>query len=378
MIINDKIYLDYNATTPVLPEVAEAARQAMLDAWGNPGSRHQAGKVAAALFAHAGNSVAALINCTAKEIIFTSGGTESNNMVVYGVAEAMKDKGKHIITSCIEHPALLNPCLKLRDQGYDITFVKVNSSGVVNPEEVEAAIRPSTILVSIMLANNETGAIQPISRVGKICREKGVPFHTDAAQAAGKIPVDVKALDVDYLSIAGHKLYAPKGTGALYIKKGAPINPIFAGGGQQQGLRPGTEPVPLAAALGKACDIAIKSIHEEQKREEELRERLYEMLKARCNKIYRYSLDVETLPNTLCVSFPGIPGDEILMKTKKIMAATGAACHSGSKKISHVISAMDLPEMIAVGTLRLSIGRFSNHEQIEEAAREIAEVVNNS
>jgi cysteine desulfurase len=375
MIIDGKIYLDYNATTPVTPEIAKTAEHAMLQAWGNPGSSHQAGRAAATIFEKARARTASLINCSPDEIIFTSGGTESNNAVIFGVAEAQRTKGNHIITSRIEHPALLAPCQRLETAGFDITIAGVDSNGQVNPEEIGAAITPATILVSIMLANNETGAIQPIGQIGKICRKKGVLLHTDAAQAVGKIPVDVKVLNVDYLTIAGHKLYAPKGTGALYIRKGAPLAPLMHGGGQQAGLRPGTEPVPLAAALGKACELAKASLAEEMKRETALKENFFKLLTQKTGNIYRYSSGIDTLPNTLCLAFPGIAGHKILAGADGIMASTGAACHSGDTKISHVITAMGIPKHIAMGTVRLSLGRFTDQEQVETAAMRLAEAV---
>lgn len=376
MISGNKVYFDYNATTPVDPDVIKTVDRAMTDTWGNPGSGHEVGERAREVFWQARTRVADLIKSSPEEVIFTSGGTESNNSAIWGVVNAVEKRNIHLITTAIEHPSLLNPCVRLLEDGYDITFIKPDRNGTIDPQDVKKAIKDRTFMVSVMLANNETGAIQPVAEIAQICRKYGVFIHTDAAQAIGKIAVDVESLGVDYLTIAGHKLYAPKGIGALYIKKGVPFKPFMSGGGQQEGLRPGTEPVPLAAGLGKACEIVGKALKTEWKREQKLREKLFSLLGEKCKRdIFRYSAAVETLPNTLCISFPGFNGNEILNAANGLLASTGAACHDRSVAISYVLSAMGIKKDIAIGTVRLSLGKFSDENQVEIAAKLLAEAL---
>ncbi len=359
------VYLDYNATTPVLPEVLEVMGQASLETFGNPSSSHVMGREARKLLERARNQVAALIEAEPEEIIFLSGGTEANNLAILGTV--LSEPRAHVITSRIEHPSVLNPCVRLLELGYDVTFLPVDSQGYVDPEEVRRALRPETRLVSIMLANNETGALQPVAEIGKICRQAHVTFHTDAAQAVGKIPVSVREIDCDLLTVAGHKLYAPKGIGALYVKKGRKLESLIFGAGQERGLRPGTEPVPLAVALGKACEIAQRDLVAEAKRQEALRERLYQGLQAIFPALVRHGDPARTLPNTLSVSFPGHLGAQILEAMPGLCASTGAACHDRSVTISHVLSAMGVPPEVAKGTIRLSLGRNTSLPEIERA-----------
>ena len=366
-----EIYLDYNATTPVAKPVQEEVNSALKDKWGNPSSGHRLGKMAKSALECARAQVASLLNADLTEILFTSGGTESNNTVIMGVCQAISGKGRHIITTRIEHPSLINPCLHLLEQGWNVSFIKVNSQGVVDPLEVERALRPDTVLVSVMLANNETGAIQPVAAISQLARERGVLVHTDAAQAVGKIQVDVKHLGVDYLSIAGHKLYAPKGIGALYCRIGAPLGQLMFGAGQEQGLRPGTEPVPLAVGLGSACDFVARDIEAEAERETGLREKLYTELSGLGHPIIRHCDPENTIPNTLSISFIGKNGAKILAQAPEIMASTGAACHDRAIKVSHVLAAMGVSPEVALGTLRLTLGRGTTESDIENAAQAI-------
>ena len=366
-----EIYLDYNATTPVAKPVQEEVNSALKEKWGNPSSGHKFGQMAKRTLECARAQVASLLNADPTEIIFTSGGTESNNIAITGVCQAMSGKGRHVITTCIEHPSIMNPCLHLLEQGWNVSFIKVNSQGVVDPMEVERALRPDTVMVSVMLANNETGAIQPVASISQLARKRGVLVHTDAAQAVGKIPVDVKNLGADYLSIAGHKLYAPKGIGALYCRTGAPLGQIMFGAGQEQGLRPGTEPVPLAVGLGVACNFVARDIEAEAERETYLREKLYAELSRLGHPIIRHGDPENTIPNTLSISLIGKNGAEILAQAPEIMASTGAACHDRAIKVSHVLAAMGVSPEVAFGTLRLSLGRGTTESDIEIAVQTI-------
>ena len=366
-----EIYLDYNATTPVAKPVQEEVNSALKEKWGNPSSGHRFGQTAKRALEYARAQVASLLNADPTEILFTSGGTESNNLTIAGVCQAMSGKGRHIITTSIEHPALMNPCLHLLEQGWNVSFIKVNSQGVIDPMEVERDLRPDTVLVSVMLANNETGAIQPVAAISQLARKRGVLVHTDAAQAVGKIPVDVKNLGVDYLSIAGHKLYAPKGIGVLYCRKGAPLGQLMFGAGQEQGLRPGTEPVPLAVGLGAACDFVARDIKAEAERQTGLRDKLYAELSKLGHPIIRHCDPENTIPNTLSVSFIGKNGAKILAQAPEIMASTGSACHDRAIKVSHVLAAMGVSPEVALGTLRLSLGRVTTESDIEIAAQAI-------
>ncbi|WP_022852873.1 cysteine desulfurase family protein [Thermodesulfatator atlanticus] len=361
-----KIYLDYNATSPVLPEVRDVIDYYLTEAFGNPSCGHQIGRLAKEGLEEARSKVASLIQASREEIIFVSGGTEANNLALIGSALAQTRK-KHIITTRIEHPSVLNPLIKLLEMGFDVSFLPVDGKGYVDPSDVAKAIRPDTFLVSVMLANNETGAIQPVAEIGKICREKEIIFHTDAAQAVGKIPVSVKEINCDLLTIAGHKMYAPKGIGALYVRKGLSLSPIIFGAGQEKGLRPGTEPVALACGLGKAAEIAQKDLPAEAKRQKELREKLFEGLKSLYPALVRHADPELTLPNTLSVSFPGKLGSEILAAIPAICASTGAACHDRGETISHVLHAMGVSKEVALGTIRLSLGRHTSYQDIETA-----------
>ncbi len=361
------IYLDYNATTPVDKRVALAMEEALLEKWGNPSSGHPLGAKAKDALERARGSVSSLINADPEEIVFTSGGTESNNLVILGLAAHFRSQKKHLITSKIEHPSVMNPCLHLLEQGWKVSFVSVDRQGIVKLDELEEAVTDQTFLVTIMLANNETGALQPIKEIASMCARRGVLLHSDAAQAVGKISVDVQKLGVNYLTVAGHKFYAPKGIGALFIKQGSPFGNIMFGAGQEHGKRPGTEPVPGAVALGAAAELAASDLPVEEKRQRSLRERLFEGIKAVYPKVVRHGRPDKTLPNTLSIAFPGIMASELLSKMKNLCASTGAACHDRSVAVSHVLAAMGVNQDVALGTIRLSLGRYTTQAHIDEA-----------
>ncbi len=365
------IYLDYNATTPVMTEVRQEVLETLGNFWANPSSSHKLGQKAKEHLEKARNCVAELINAFPEEIVFTSGGTESNNMAILGMAMTQSAKGKHLVTSRIEHPSVLNPFVHLMEMGFEVDFVGPDKTGITSPEKLATFFRPDTIMCSVMLANNETGALQPVEEIGKICRQKNIIFHTDAAQAVGKISVDVRRLGCDLLTIAGHKLYAPKGIGALYIKKGVELENILFGAGQEMGKRPGTEPVPCACALGKAAQLLKGKIEQEGLRQTKLRERLFKRLAAKIKQIVRFVPADKCLPNTLAISFPGLSGATILEAMPDVMASTGAACHDRSVAVSHVLSAMGVDRSVAIGMLRLSLGIYTTEEEIEIAANKI-------
>jgi cysteine desulfurase len=359
-----RVYLDYNASTPIAPEAVEAMRLFLTEHYGNPSSHHWAGAPAKAAVERARGQVARNLGCSADEVVFTSGGSESNNHALKGVFFANRDRGGHIVTSAVEHPAVLQPLRFLQALGAEVTIVPVDRFGRVDPESVRRAITPRTILVSIMHANNEVGTIQPIAEIAAVARERGVPFHTDAAQSVGKIPTDVDALGVDLLSVAGHKLYAPKGVGALFIRRGTTIEPFVHGAGHEQGRRAGTENVLLAVALGAACEAATPWIGMEKVRA--LRDRFQAALES----TFRDQLTVnghptERLPNTLSVNFVGRAGAEVLANAPGLAASTGSACHAGSVELSPVLAAMGVPQREGMGAVRFSLGRATTWAELE-------------
>jgi cysteine desulfurase len=362
------IYLDHNATTPIDPQVAQAMERYIHKDFGNPSSSYALGKKSREAVEEAREKVAKLLCCNPHEIVFTSGGTESNNTVIKGVVNNLKARGNHIITTSIEHPSIINPCLFLMNQGYDITFVPVDKYGVVDPDNIKKAINKKTILISVMHANNETGTIQPIDDIAHITREAGVYFHTDAAQSVGKMTCDVGALGVDFLSVAGHKCYAPKGVGALYIRDGATLEALLHGGGQEKGLRAGTENVIMIVGLGVACDLARNLMEKDADRIRYLRDKLYELLNKGLVQVILNGHPLERLPNTLNVSFPDVIGSAILEGLPEICASTGAACHDRQATISHVLSAMGVPPHVATGAIRLTLGRHTTESEINRAA----------
>jgi cysteine desulfurase len=316
-----------------------------------------------------------LLGCTNHEVVFTSGGSESNNMVLKGVVD-LRNPGKfHIITSAVEHPAIINPALFLEELGVGVTVIPVDTFGLVDPEELRRAIQPNTSLISIMLANNETGTLQPIRAISELAKEHGIPLHTDAAQAVGKIPVDVNELGVDFLSVAGHKLYGPKGVGALFVKEGQNLTPLIHGAAQEGGKRPGTENLILSVGLGVACQVARERLQGDMKNMKLMRDRLQELLFSVLDNLVLNGHPEERLPNTLNVSVPRIEGNKILDGLPTLYASTGAACHDRSVELSHVLSAMGVPPDVGVGALRLTVGRTNDMEQIEEAGRLIVKRV---
>ncbi|MGQ9669509.1 MAG: cysteine desulfurase family protein [Desulfosoma sp.] len=369
------IYLDYNATTPMDPKVVEAMRPCLESVFGNPSSTHAYGRKAKEILEEARTRVAALLGARPEEIVFTSGGTESNNMALCGVARARKAQGRHIVTSRIEHPAVLEPCLALMEEGFDVTFVNVDAHGMVDPQEVLAAFRSDTVLVSIMHSNNEVGTIQPIKAIAQAAKARGIIVHTDAAQSVGKVFVDVDDLGVDLLTVAGHKLYAPKGVGALYVRSGTPMERILFGAGQERGLRPGTENLLEIVGLGMAAAVAKDQLVEEIPRLKALRDRLQDLLFKAFPEARLNGHPEQRLPNTLSVSFPGTTVDLLLGAMPMVAASAGAACHSDQVRISHVLEAMGVPREAAQGTLRFSVGRFTRREDVETAAAIIQRAV---
>ena len=369
-----RIYLDYNASSPIAPEVAEAMTPFLTDYYGNPSTTHWAGKPAKEAFERARGQVAALLGCAEDEVIFTSGGSESNNHALKGAFFALKEKGNHIITTQIEHPAIINPCKFLGKLGAEVTYVGVDRYGRVSPADIEQAITGKTILISVMHANNEVGTVQPIAEISKIAKEHGILVHTDAAQSVGKIPTGVDDLGVDLLSVAGHKLYAPKGIGALYIRRGTPLEPFVHGAGHERGRRAGTENIILAAGLGKACELALAGMHNTKIKE--LRDYFWQELRACFNeKVVLNGHPEERLPNTLSVSFVGETGQDILAKIPGLAASTGSACHAGVVELSAVLKAMKVDEQVGKGTIRFSLGRYTTKDEIMRAVQWLKETV---
>ena len=362
------IYLDHNATTPIAPEAAEAMMSVLEKEFGNPSSPYTLGISARERLEKSRAQVAQLLGCANHEVIFTSGGTESNNAVLKGIIDLKRPQDFHLITSATEHPAILNPALFLEELGVQVTVLSVDRFGRVDPDDVSQAIRPNTCLISIMLANNETGTLQPVIEISHIAREHGVPLHTDAAQAVGKIPVHVQELGVDFLSLAGHKLYGPKGVGALFIREGRELCPLIHGAGQEMGKRPGTESVLLSVGLGTACQLAEERLEEEIRQMTALRDQLQKRLFDELDGLFLNGHPTERLPNTLNISVAGIEGKKILDGLPTVLASTGAACHDRSVALSHVLSAMGVAPELGMGALRLTVGRSNTREQIEEAA----------
>lgn len=364
------IYLDYNATTPVAPDVFAAMAPFLAEHFGNPSSRHALGRAAHEALEDARVRLARLLAVHRDEIVFTSGGTESNNLALKGVAARYAPAATgHLVISAIEHPAVLQPARFLESQGYSLTIVGCDRQGVTDPTAVATAIRPDTILVSVMHANNEIGTIQPLRQIAEICRTAGVLLHTDAAQTVGRIPVRPRELGVDLLSIAGHKLYAPKGVGALYVRRGVDVEPLLHGAGHEGGLRAGTENVPSCVGLGQAATLAEKSLEQIQQQLTGLRDRLEQRLLGGVPAgLIINGRGAERLPNTLSVSFPGVQGSQLLQRTVELCASTGSTCHGGAGAMSPTLAAIGLNAETAAGTVRLSLGRQTTEEDIERAA----------
>ncbi|MCD4664965.1 MAG: selenide, water dikinase SelD [Bacteroidales bacterium] len=371
----DPIYLDYNATTPIAKEVADVMRPFLDDYFGNPSSVHAYGVTTKLAVEKARSQVAGLLNCEPSEIVFTSGGTESNNYAIKGIAFAHQDKGNHIITSSIEQPAVFEVCKYLGKFGFEITYLSVDKYGMVKPEEVETAIKDETILITVMHANNEVGTIQPISQIAEIAKAHKVFFHTDAAQSPGKIRTDVKELGVDLLSIAGHKLYASKGIGALYIRNGINLEKLMHGADHEQNLRAGTENVLEIAGLGEACEIAHQNLNKNAAHYQKTRDYLYKLLKEALPGIQLNGHPEKRLPNTLSISFPRIEANTLISRLEGVAASAGAACHAESIDVSAVLEAMLIPLDYAMGTIRFSTGKDNTMADIKTAADEIIATV---
>ncbi len=361
------VYLDYNATTPVDPRVVQAMLPYLEEHFGNPSSGHALGKRAKEVVETARQKVASFLGASASEIVFTSGGSESNNTVIKGVAAAFGGKPRHVVTALCEHPSVLEPCRALEAEGVEVTYLQVDGHCLVDPEEVRKALRPHTILISIMHANNEVGTVQPIAEIGRVAREAGVLFHTDAAQSLGKIPFSVRELGVDFLTVAGHKLYAPKGVGALFVRDGLVLPPLIRGASQEKGRRAGTESVPLVVALGEACELAGNLLPEETQRLRELRDGLHRGLEEAVRGVVLNGHPEQRLPNTLNISFKGVSGSALLEEIGELCASVGSACHEGSGEISPVLRAMGLEEERAMGAVRFSLGRWTTKEEVDQA-----------
>jgi cysteine desulfurase len=371
------IYLDYNATTPHDPQVIEAMRPFLETEFGNPSSSHWYGIKPKQAVETARRQVAGILNCRPNEIFFTSGGTESNNHAIRGVAKRFREKGNHIITSNFEHPAILEVCRHLEADGFETTYLPVSEDGLIDPADVENALRPTTVLITVMHANNEVGTIQPIGEISRIAKKHGVAMHTDAAQSVGKIPTDVDQLEVDLLSMAGHKVYAPKGIGALYVRPPLEPEKFCFGAGQEMGWRAGTENVLEIVGLGKACEIAHQDLENNMARMKFLRDRLHEGLLGRIFDIRLNGHLTHRLPNTLNISFKGLEANRILEEIGiELAASAGAACHADSVEISHVLKAMDIPLEWAKGTIRFSVGRMTTEAEIDKTIRVVADAVN--
>jgi cysteine desulfurase len=361
------IYLDYNATTPISREVADAMAPYLYEHFGNPSSSHPYGIETKRAVQAARAQVAETLGCQPDEVIFTSGGTESNNYAIKGVALANRQRGDHVITSAVEHPAVIEVCRWLEEQGYRITVLPVDEEGLVDPADLERAMTPGTLLVTVMQANNEVGTIQPIAEIARVCRERGVPFHTDAVQAVGKLPVDVKALGIDLLSLSAHKFYGPKGVGALYVRQGVRVDPLLHGGHQERGRRAATENVAGIVGAAKALELRLDEMAAEAERLMALRERLHEGIIAKIDHVYLNGHPTQRLPGTLSLSFDFIEGEAIIMglDLAGVAVSSGSACTSASLEPSHVLLAMGVHPGVAQGSIRFSLGRGNTEQDVD-------------
>ncbi|MEK3984467.1 cysteine desulfurase family protein [Paenibacillus sp. FSL K6-3166] len=374
------IYLDHAASTPVHPEVAKVMLNIMTEQYGNASSVHQFGRSAKRILNGARDNIAAFLGCSPDEWVFTGGGTESDNLALYGAAAAVSHKGKHIITTQIEHHAVLHTCEELEKEGFKVTYLPVDSTGRVSVTDIEAVLQEDTVLISVMYANNEIGTVQPIQGIGQLAKERGILFHVDAVQALGALPITLRELPVDYMSFTAHKINGPQGIGGLYVRSGAPLHPRLHGGLQERGRRAGTENLAGAAGFAKAVEIAVEGLSERQQNMKLLRSRLLEELDSLIGQ-ERYSLNGNTehfLPSILNLSFPGAGTDIMLMNLdmEGIAAASGSACTSGSLEISHVLRAMGLPQNILESAIRFSIGLGNTTEEIEYVARKVETILN--
>lgn len=374
------IYLDHAASTPVHPEVAKVMLNIMTEQYGNASSVHQFGRSAKKILNGARDTIAAFLGCSPEEWVFTGGGTESDNLALYGAVAAVAQKGNHIITSAIEHHAVLHTCEELEKEGYKVTYLPVDSTGRVSVADVEAAVQEDTVLISIMYANNEVGTVQPIQEISQLARERGILFHVDAVQALGALPITLRELPVDYMSFTAHKINGPGGIGGLYVRSGVPLHPRLHGGLQERGRRAGTENLAGTAGFAKAVEIAVTGLSERRQKVQLLRNRLLEELDALIGR-ESYSINGNTehfLPSILNLSFPGARTDVMLMNLDMdgIAAASGSACTSGSLEISHVLRAMELPENILGSAIRFSMGLGNTTEEIEYVARKVETILN--
>ena len=362
------IYLDHNATTPIRKEVLDEMLPYLRELFGNPSSGHRFGAAPRAAIERARQQVALLLGCSDDEVVFTSGGTESNNLAIRGVAERAAPHRRRIVTSSIEHPATERPCAHLERNGFSVARVGVDHDGRVRLDAARHAIHAQTTLVTVMHSNNETGVLQPIAELSAMARAHGALVHTDAAQSVGKVPINVRELPVDLLTIAGHKLYAPKGVGALYVRRGVELAPFALGAGHERGLRPGTENVASIVALGAACALASHDIESESKRQRALRDELWTRIRTSISEAKLNGHEELRLPNTLSVRFEGVTGTALLAEASEIAASTGSACHDGHERASAVILAMGVAAERAVGTVRLTLGRGTSASDVERAA----------
>ncbi len=370
------VYLDYNGTTPHDPGVISAMRPFLEIEFGNPSSSHWYGIRPKKAVEAARRQVAGLLNCRPDEIFFTSGGTESNNHAIKGMAKRLQKKGRHIITTTVEHPAVLEVCRFLETEGFETTCVAVDDTGKVHVDDIKAAIRPDTILISVMHANNEVGTIQPVPAIAALARQHGIVVHTDAAQSMGKIVTDVQELGVDLLSVAGHKLYAPKGIGALFVKSGHLPEKFCHGAGQEMGWRAGTENVPWIVGLGQACEIAAQHLDRNHAHLKAMRDQLYQELMDQLDEVRLNGHPEERLPNTLSLSFKNLEANRILEEIGlNVAASAGAACHADTVTLSHVLEAMRVPIQWAKGTVRFSTGRLTTPEEIDQAVKTVVQAV---
>lgn len=368
------VYLDYNATTPVAPEVAQAIVPFLHEAFGNPSSSHWYGQLARDAVVEARASVAALVGAAPGEIVFTGCATEANNLALLGVARALGGSKRHIVVSAIEHPAVLAPARHLSQLGWELTVVRVDEYGRVSASDVARALRPDTAIVSVMHANNEVGTVQPLEEIAMLVRQRGILLHTDAAQSAGKIRVDVQSLGVDLLTLAGHKFHATKGVGALYVRSGTPIAPVLFGADQERELRPGTENVPAIVGLGVAARLARERLQATGSHLQEMRELLHQRLRAGVPGLLLNGHPQHRLPNTLHVSFPGVSGRDLLRQAAGAVAASvGSACHSERDQVSGVLAAMGLGPARAAGAVRLSAGWMTTRDDVEAAAQALVQ-----
>ena len=372
------VYLDNAATTPLNTAAISAMTHVMTETFGNPSSLHAYGRQASKELREAREEMAKQFEVPTRKLIFTSGGTEGNNTAIKGYALANQAKGKHLITTAIEHHAILHTCQFLETQGYEVTYLPVDEYGKVSLEDVKNAIRPDTILISVMFANNEIGTIEPIAEIGKIAHEHGIIFHTDAVQAVGHVPIDVKAMNIDLLSMSGHKFYGPKGIGALYIKKGVKIGPFIHGGAQERNRRAGTENVPGIVGMGLALELAVNELDEEMARLKKLREKLIHGMLDNIPYARLNGHPEDRLPGNVNISFEYIEGESILLllDMKGICASSGSACTSGSLDPSHVLLAIGLPHEKAHGSIRLSMGHFTTEEQVDYVIEAFPPIIN--